>query len=336
MSSPRAVLISDIHFNMQTLKLAEASLNQAIDKANRLDIPLIIAGDLHDTKANLRGECVNTIIECFRRCYAPPYVLIGNHDKINEKSEDHSLKFLMPYAHIVDYPMKAHGLELIPYFSDPEELRHYLKRLPENSTIIMHQGVEGSNSGDYIQDKSAISESDVVDFRVISGHYHTRQDIKCGRPRAGAVGLWSYIGNPYTLGFGEANDPDKGYQILIDDGTLEFVPTNLRKHVVYETTQSQIDEGYISLKKINPGDLLWIKISGTREELSAVSKSNIANTIKLDNFRLDLVPIDVVSQVNVTQNLTKELLLDSIINSLTNTSYERKERLKTMWKNLCE
>ena len=80
MANPRAVLISDVHYNLQTLPLADAAMRQAIQKANELQVPLIVAGDLHDTKANLRGECINAMLETFNTCEQDIYFLIGNHD----------------------------------------------------------------------------------------------------------------------------------------------------------------------------------------------------------------------------------------------------------------
>ena len=62
MKIPTAVLISDVHYSLQTLPLADKVMRMAIDKANSLGVPLIVAGDLHDTKANMRAECVNAMI----------------------------------------------------------------------------------------------------------------------------------------------------------------------------------------------------------------------------------------------------------------------------------
>ena len=69
---PIAVLISDVHYNLQNLKVADAAMNLAIDKALDLGIDLIVAGDLHDTKANLRGECVSVMRKTFKRCVSKP------------------------------------------------------------------------------------------------------------------------------------------------------------------------------------------------------------------------------------------------------------------------
>lgn len=362
MSKPVAVLISDVHYSLQTLQLADVAMRMAIDKANSLRVPLIVAGDLHDTKANLRGECVNAMIETFKRCYSPPYILVGNHDRLNEKAPAHSLNFLAnltwhetndPYGidssemisnlNLVETPgfyndlgsINGKSIHLIPYQHDSDELRAHLKTIDKGSCVIMHQGLTGTNSGHYIQDKSAITHEDVADFRVISGHYHTRQTIKTGRPQKGAVGLFDYIGNSYTLNFAEANDPPKGFQILMNDGALEFVPTNLRKHVVYDISINLFEitgtAPYAALE-----DLVWVKIKGTKEELSSSGRKQAERWINRQApFRLDLIPTDTVS-TKPTTKLVQGALLDSLIDSLTNTSDARKMSLKDRWKTLCE
>lgn len=349
MAKPIAVLISDIHYSLPTLELADAAMRQAIAKANELGVPLIVAGDLHDTKANMRAECVNAMLETFNQCLMEPIILIGNHDRINERASAHSLNFLSTYFKII----KLRQLELpdedriwtAGYYHDPEELRNDLKKVPKGSTIIMHQGIEGSNSGDYIQDRSAINYEDVKDFRVISGHYHQRQDIKTGPPRKGAVGIFSYIGNPYTLNFGEANDPEKGFQILMDDGTLEFVPTNLRRHYIvhWDLTNDDYTMTFPDRFEADPDkDLCLVRMRGTKERLQTVDKRWVARRlfgspdgIKKMNFRLELIPDASESDTTkINTSLPQTEVLDSIIDSLTNTSAEQKTRVKELWKSL--
>lgn len=335
MNKPLAVIISDIHYNINTLPLADAAMRQAINKANELDVPLIVAGDLHDTKANLRGECINAMIETFKKCAEVPYVLVGNHCRINEKAPAHSLNFLQPYANIVDSPLwcESAAAWLLPYYHDPEECRSDIKDLRSNrlgGLFIMHQGIEGSHSGDYIQDKSAIRPEDVAGMRVISGHYHRRQTITL--PYGGT---WNYIGNPFTLNYAEASDPPKGFQVLMSDGSLEFVPTNLRKHQIFEGTMAGLEYDMPGLGLTD--DLAWVEIKDKRENLM-LSKTEIAKRLKFDiPFRLDLIPIDSKTTApDPSLKLSQGPLLDSLIDSLGNTSDERKTRLKQTWKGLCE
>lgn len=353
---PKAVLISDIHYNIQTLPVADAALRQAVDKANDLKIPLIIAGDLHDTKANIRGECIKAIRDTLKhlhmydsdeQCESPLrncYILRGNHDSINEKSAEHSLHFLEDLAYIITKPyfynslggINGRSIHLIPYHHDPDELRKYLKKVDKGSCLIMHQGIEGSNSGDYIQDKSAIHKEDAKDFRVISGHYHQRQDIITGPSRKGCIGIWSYIGNPYTLNYAEADDPPKGFQVLYNDGTLEHVPTNLREHWVMELTYHNLSEGD-GVFAGDAQDLVWVRIKGTKENLAKLTKSRVADDLDIpQDFRLDLIPLDTLSTYrnNASIEIKQPDLLDSIIDSISNTSDDQKARLKQLWKDL--
>jgi len=327
-----AVLISDVHYNVHTIKLADTAMRMAIDKANDLHVPLIVSGDLHDTKANLRGECVNAMIKTFKECHVPPYIIVGNHDRINEKAPAHSLNFLEAYAMIIEKPTHQHKLGyLIPYNHDVEELKSYIQSLPKNSQLIMHQGLTSSNMGDYIQDKSALSPDDIGSHRIISGHYHQRQTIAL--PDGGK---WDYVGNPYTMSYGEANDPPKGFQILYADGSLEFVPTNLRKHVVYDFDIGGIPNVGIGKLSCKAEDLVWVKIRGPKEDLSRITRGLVAKDICRETFKLDLIPTDTTTNIQNTQGLTQGPLLDSLIDSLSNTTDERKARLKSMWKTLCE
>lgn len=329
-----AVLISDIHFDLNTLAPASAALTQAVNKANELDIRLVVAGDIHNSKANIRGECIKAILDILDECNKKPIVIVANHDLINEKGSAHSLEFLRNTTTLIEKPTHVEELNswCIPYHSNPDELRKTLSSIRDGSRIIMHQGLQGSDSGEYIQDKSALNYEDVKDFRVISGHYHKRQDIKTGRPQKGAVGLFSYIGNPFTLGFGEANDPPKGYQILMDDGTLEFVSTNLRRHVIYNIDFSKLYT-YPGVGIALQNDLLWIKLNGTKEQLSTVTKQSVHNIIKgPESFRLDLIPTDSTPDTTNAKQLKDGELLDFMIDSMPNLSDERKTALKELWR----
>jgi DNA repair exonuclease SbcCD nuclease subunit len=329
MTKPIAVLISDIHYNLHTLPVADAALRLAVSKANALDVPLIIAGDMHDTKANLRAECMNAMINTISEAKKQPWVLRGNHDQINEKSQTHALNFLGGLTVIVEKPvMHPLGIAMIPYYNDVNALFDTVKYIHKSTPLVMHQGIHGTNSGEYIQDKSAITKADVAGRRVISGHYHTRQSIAL--PDSGS---WDYIGNPYTLNFGEANDPEKGFQILMDDYSLEFIPTNLRKHVILELEGYKLDLIRSSSLPISPNDIVKIRVVGTKEQLAKINKSKIGEELGIKNFRLELSPVGTITQAQQT-SVSQESLLDGMIDSLTNTTIERKTRLKELWKGL--
>jgi DNA repair exonuclease SbcCD nuclease subunit len=331
-SKPIAVVISDVHYSLKTLEVADAAMRLAIAKANELDVPFIVAGDLHDTKANMRGECVNAMIQTFKLVNTKAWILVGNHDKINEKSEEHSLTFLEPYATLVNrfrYP-KSHttmsSIFLIGYHHDPQELIAHLRNIPSKSTLIMHQGIKNADGGDYIQDHSAITVDDVAGHRVISGHYHNRQTIAL--PDGGQ---WDYVGNPYTLTFGEAKDPAKGFQVLYDDGSLEFIPTNLRRHVKIEQRVGEVNTS----EHYNVGDLVWLKLTGEAKHLDNIDKAVLGKIYNIPgDYRLELQPLDVLLEAPSKSTRSNSEALDDIIDSATNTSDDQKARVKALWREL--
>lgn len=363
MRKPIAVLVADVHYSLLTLELASAAMRQAINKANSLGVRLVVAGDLHDTKANMRAECVNEMLEVFSECKTPAYVIVGNHCKINEKSQEHSLNFLKDKVTIVDKHIFDQHMHMLPYLSDQKEFIKHVEMIPKGSIVICHQGVQSAYMGHYVQDKTSVFPNVFDGLTVKSGHYHRRQTIKCGE-----TGTFTYIGNPYTLNFGEASDPEKGFQVLYDDGSLEFIPTNLRKHVVididyeelrvicnpphildhgsedlndlrivnYSEQEYKIDPLFTLPKRFNFDrklDLVWIKIRGPKKWLAECTKDMF---MPHSNYKLDLIPTDIESTAPTkVETLTDGEILDALIDS-TSEAEPEKSALKALWRDLIE
>lgn len=337
MNKNKAVLISDIHFSVPTLELASASLIQARNTAKSLGVPLIIAGDLLDSKAIIRAECANRLIDIlsdFEECPQQIYLIVGNHDLINEKGTENSLNFLRPYVNLVRSPVEIdHNFWLIPYFTDSVKLQEMLKLIPPKSTLIMHQGVQTANMGHYVLDKTSLPREAFKDFRVVSGHYHERQTIKCnGEPSKALIGHFSYIGNPYTLGFGEADHPAKGFQVLAKDGNLTFVPTNLRRHVKVEILYEDLKYIDNVREDLNGEDLVWLKVSGTKKELESIDSADLHQTFP--NLKLDLIMTDMTSNsISINEKELPGATLDRLIDAL-DTEEDQKIYFKNLWKSV--
>ena len=327
-AKPIAVLISDEHYTPSTLELADAAVRQAIRTAEALGVPLISCGDLLDTKDILRGVCMNAVIKTFSEAKCPIHLLVGNHTLVNEKGSEHVLHFLKPYCNVIDTKTEIlPGVYALPYYSDQDALQSTLNTIPEGSTLILHQGVHSANLGHYLQDKSSLPKETFANFRVLSGHYHCAQDIKCGPIHKGNVGLFTYVGNPYTLSYGESSDPTKGYCILMSDGSVKRVPTNLRKHIVYD--------GSAPLN-YSPGDLVWVKITAPQSQLSAINKSQLAKELGIDeNFKLDLIPTEEKFTDIKVDEVDDSSILDQLIDQKSDDDAQ-KQYLKQLWRKLCE
>ncbi len=338
--TPIAIFITDVHFTLNTLELAKTAFLRAQFKAKLLDVPLVIGGDTLDTKAVMRAEVVNTLINLLSVKDAPETIfLCGNHEMVNERSKEHSLHFLKPYATVIDTPqigsLKDTQVLMIPYQTDPLNFMAVVngdEEFPSQDAniVIAHQGLKGANAGEYILDRTAVEANELPNKKYIVGHYHTRQEVQLKHG-----GTWTFAGNPYSLTFAETEE--KGYQILMSDGSLEFVPTNLRKHVVIEA--HYLTDNRITISKAIPGihaqDLVWIKLKGTREQLSNVTKPMLATVFCItQSFKLDLIPIDNNKFETPKKPLSNQELLDTIIDASVQTSDEGKARIKSLWRGM--
>jgi len=271
MPKPIAVLISDVHYSLSTLELADTAFTMAIDKAAELGVPLYDLGDITNDKANLRAEVMNKMIDTLeyaKRRKVQVTLLVGNHSLVNEKSKENALNFLHPYATIIADVAFIDGRLLIPYQASDLEAMGWLKSEGPGAVMFAHQGLTEALPGHYAMDHSAVHEKGIIyPITVFSGHYHNGQTIHLTRG-----GTWTYVGNPYTLTFGEANDTPKGFLVLMDDNSFERIPCNLRKHVVVERTVATAKDPIAGL---NQHDLLWLKIRGNATDLATVDKDEL-------------------------------------------------------------
>jgi hypothetical protein len=338
MRSPAAVILGDIHFTPGTLELATISVKKAKGMAHFLKVPLILNGDTLDGKDLIRGVCANRLMEIIDSSeHRPPaiYVNVGNHDLINAKSNEHSLNFLKPICNVIQVPMFLQDIEsyIIPYQTSSETLQAVLGTIPKGSRLIMHQGLQTANMGHYRQDTSSLPKSSFADFRVIASHYHCRQDIQTAETITDdQVGMFSYIGSPYTITAGEAQDGSKGYAVLYSDGSLAHVPTNLRKHV---TIECSIDELFDTGADVNSCDILWLKVTGSKIDLDKLDKKEIGEYyLGHSNYKLDLTPTATLqSHKEIDTNINDSDMLDRIIDNI-GVDQSHKDQLKSLWREL--
>lgn len=333
---PKAVLISDVHYSLSTLDVADAAFKVASEHAKDLRVPLIDCGDLTNDKAVIRAEVMNRIKARVKTASTPNlpllwlphtiYFLVGNHSLINEKAKEHALGFITDGI-VVSETSKINDFVFVPYADQ------FPKDLDPSKIIITHKGLKGANMGHYVKDLSSQDPSAFAGLRVISGHYHQAQDIPL--PNGG---MWSYIGSPYTLTFAEAFDPPKGYAVLYEDGTLERIPLNLRKHVVitYNVETNQYVEEKTSSKQVNANDIVKVVLEGPQSLLTNVNKQKLVTLLNLPNtsFKLELQPYKVEEELTAKQEqLLDHEILDGIIDSLPETN-EQRARLKQEWREL--
>ncbi len=339
----QAVIISDLHFNTKTVGIATTCLYKALEDANAMSIPLYILGDTHDTKSSMSAQCIVQITECLSHAKTPVVILRGNHDAWNEKSENSSLDYL-EYTKTSPILVNSYSVSsvnmgasrkspdndflsaFIAYCSDVDYFKSIVNRsILGHSTrvrndlypvmLFMHQGVTSTDPGHYAMDPTAISSDLIAGFRTISGHYHVRQTINLRTEleqelRGHNQGVLTYVGNPYTLNFGEASHPDKGYHYLTKTGELEFIPTMQPRHVI-------VDNGKYTYPTIAKHDHVLVKIKDNRENISKANKNKICDMygLTLEQTRLDLEILDDKVEVSTKPGQTDEMLFNEVVQS---------------------
>lgn len=318
----KAVLVSDVHVSLSTREVSLPALQAALSFAEENKVPLIIAGDLHDTKAILRGECVNLLLNVFKNAKTPVKLLVGNHDKLSEKGEGNSLEFLRPFVDLIDQPKYDEQLQLgfIPYQSSNEKFIEALSLFKSGSTLIVHQGFMGAYMGEYVKDESSVKPELVKPFKVISGHYHKHQKL----------GTVTYIGSPYTVTFTEANDGPKGFLALFEGNTFEQIPLNLRKHVIYELDVK--DLGTYQFNRHKDKDLVWLKLSGNSLDLDKVNKNKlIKEKFNSVSLKVDKIYTDQPKSRVDLSNKSKDTILDIFIEADESLNQDQKKLIKQLY-----
>jgi hypothetical protein len=165
---------------------------------------------------------------------------------------------------------------------------------------------------------------------VFSGHYHEHQTL----------GNVTYIGNPYSLGYGEAGHPDKGIIVVYKDHSFDLLPLNIAKHLNFNLTAAQYHEmidfsDMASVNSVFRADFLGakVRIQGSQKELESVDYKKLKDHLAVDELRLDLIPTDksVKSTISLSPNMPDADLLDKCIDELPG---DPQLQLKALWREL--
>lgn len=256
-------VISDVHVSLKNLDVSINVLRQVLELSRQLKIPSFWAGDINDTKAILRSECVKSLLDlCLEFNDVQIYILIGNHDLNNKHADDHSLEFLksLPNIKLIN---TAQSLDLIPTFKAiPYQTtkENFLKEIDVARSegykrLLCHQGFLGAFLGDYLVDDSSVDPMLLKDFEFIgSGHYHKTQRV---------LDNILYWGSPYTTNVSEADQEKFIWVVEEINGILVQKPyqTSVRRH--YKAViESDEDIKALSPK---PNSIAHIVLKGPKE-----------------------------------------------------------------------
>jgi DNA repair exonuclease SbcCD nuclease subunit len=265
-------IVGDPHVTHKSLDKAALLFDILEDIGN----PVVILGDLFDTKEIVRGKCLNFVLKRLSESKLHFYILVGNHDWFNLDCKEHSLEALktLKNVSIVDKPfrmnMDSRAVLMLPYYDNMEALKAELAEAKEGGTdfVFMHQGVVGFDYGNgYIADGNGHGEIK-PDFlqgftRIISGHFHKYAED----------GNLMFLGTPFSHTFGES-DQKKYIGILSPhENELELLETPFPKHRTVEVDCSKPDALKKLKKQMNDKDLFRVKLIGTGIEIKSIDQS---------------------------------------------------------------
>lgn len=252
------------------------------DQAEALGQPILLLGDQLDTKSVIDGYCLNFLYKRLSQSKLTWIMLVGNHDLYDlNVNENHSLEVFkaLPNVTVVDQLTELDSYYFLPYIHSSEKLRSALAAVPKGSTIFGHFAISGFDYGN-----GHVCDSDVPDHsfkkfkRVISGHFHLRQD----------KGNIHYIGTGFSHDFGESNQQKFIAVLDREADTLSHVPTEFVKHVTL-----QLDFSNPSLIESVQAQAQELAAAGNTVRIVAKgAASELAQLPRLEGVRYDEKPTE--------------------------------------------
>jgi len=241
---------------------------------------IILGGDMFYSSSSQSLDVLMSVREVIRMCQMADIKIIaawGNHDIASKKSE---VSYLHLYSEHANFNVdKYHHIEedtfdiwVMSYTLEQdgfrEEYQQITKQLDSDKKnfLYIHEGVNGGLAHYNDTNKELPADMFKEFDEVWAGHYHDR----CQVPNSNVM----YIGASRQMNFGE--DEEKGYTIVFDDGSTEFVKneSNLR-FITLEVDIKQLDDdllGQISDLK-NNAYLVRLVINCKKNQVNTINKA---------------------------------------------------------------
>jgi len=313
-NSNSVLVIGDIHIKSSNHKEINDLFDIISSTIKKLSPNFIVLlGDTLDRfgKIDMRSQCLATKMILSFSEYCPVFVLIGNHDRINNEvfctdvSPFLQLK-ISPLNNviIVDSPLEKNGFLFVPYVPKGrfnEAIRKY--NLNSIKAVFAHQEFKGC---EYSGMKSTDGDNwDVKNPLVISGHIHKKQ-----QPSKNIY----YVGTPIQVSVDE--DEDKYLHMFTFDNTIDIkrIKVGIPPKICMKL-KLPLDNNIIEILLNKKGS---VEVSGFSGEIDAFKISPLYKSIKENtNIRLRTRKIYKVEKINKSIKF-----LDILIKSLTKKEQE--------------
>lgn len=196
--------------------ISEYAINNGISK-------IAFLGDLLDKSSRIKNDMFVPLfkkIDQMKENGLEMWFIFGNHDITSTVTNSSILEVFEKYGHLVNsmqtYDLGNFTVNMSPFTKDPS-----LVPTVNADYLFTHLNIIGFDLGGGRisgEEQQAFPVSMFSNYKMVfTGHYHKRQ----------CIGNIQYIGAPYQLNFGDANDFNKGFEILnLEDGSREFIKYN--------------------------------------------------------------------------------------------------------------
>lgn len=288
----RVCVISDLHLGVHTnsTQWHEIAVNWAkwlvgeLDRQNIKDI--IFCGDWHHNRSEISVNTLQTSADILQILDKYNKIMVlGNHDiyykhriDVNSLSifKDRKNITIIDNVNTVDCFDKV--ITFCPWNTS-------LNDIPKSDVIFGHFEIQTFKMNSYKVCEEGLCVNDLLDRSslVISGHFHQRHEKQFSR------GKILYVGNPFQMDFGDA-DNTKGYYLLdLEDLSYDFYENTIspqyRKVSLSELVKSKnIDS---SIRNIITNNIVKLKIDKniSQEDLSYLTSK--LNLLKPEILTLD-------------------------------------------------
>ena len=317
-NKPRVGIVSDLHLGVHTNStqwhdIATTWANWLASEFHRQNIKdIIFCGDWHHNRSEISVNTLQIsadILDIFKDFNL--IAITGNHDVYYKHRTDvNSLSIFKTrdnvtiFDKVTTFTAFDRTITMCPWNTN-------ISDIPKSDVIFGHFEIETFKMNAYrvceegMSIKELLQRSDLV----ISGHFHIRHEKRFGS------GTILYVGNPFQMDFGDA-DNYKGYYILdLDTLEYEFTENTISPHhnkillselVSDETITDEIrllfENNIVKLKidrNISQEDLniLTTKLNQLRPQSFSTEYDINYNKISNDNREKDLSGIDITQAI---------------------------------------
>jgi len=321
----RILLIGDPHFkisnSLETSQFHKSTIDY-VDSNNDLDFIVVLGDILHcHEKIHTQPFCraVNFLQMLANR--KKTYVLIGNHDRINNNvflTKEHPFTGMKEYKNliIVDQVVVDEQFIFVPYvsngrFKEALETKLTEEEYSKHRAIFAHQEFRGCKMGAIVSEDGDIWEESLPP--VFSGHIHDLQKLQNNI---------FYPGTPFQHGFGDSTD--KGIYLLNlneDNWDTEKIFLDIVPKKLYSMKLEDFD-------KFKPPEKTLLKINFQCHE------STMKQVMNSTNFREKIKKYNISYTVKIEK--TKKIIKNhsSFMENLKRRIEKSKEEIQMIFKEL--